>query len=102
MKSKYLHTWSTLLRQRGFRWDLIVTIAALVVVLSTLANFLQGIELRAGVVLDDPVLRLFSPLDLTWLTFAIIYLGLLVGVVFLSREPKLLLTALQSYVVMVV
>ena len=101
MKSKYLQTWSTLLRQRGFRWDLIVTIVALVVVLSTLANFLQVVELRAGVVLDDPVLKIFSPYDLTWLTFAIIYLGLLVGVVLLSREPKLLLIALQSYVVMV-
>ncbi len=101
MKSKYLQTWSTLLRQRGFRWDLIVTIVALVVVLSTLANFLQVVELRAGAVLDDPVLKLFSPYDLTWLTFAIIYLGLLVGVVLMSREPKLLLIALQSYVVMV-
>jgi hypothetical protein len=102
MKSNYIRTWAVLLRQRGFRWDLTITVAALVAVLSTLASFLQKIELRPGVALDDPVLRLFSPLDFTWLTFAVIYLGLLVGVVLLSREPKLLLIALQSYVVMVV
>ncbi|MCK5573310.1 MAG: hypothetical protein KAJ12_11150 [Bacteroidetes bacterium] len=102
MTNSYLRTWSTLLKQSGFRWDLIVTVVALVAVLSGLANFLQMIELRPGVVFDDPLLRLFSPRDLTWLTFAVIYIGLLAGVVLLSREPGLLLIALQSYIVMVV
>jgi len=101
MKGTYLQTWSTLLRQRGFRWDLVITTAGLVTVLAGLANFLQWIERRPGVAVDDPVLMLFSPYDLTWLTFAVIYLGLLIGVVLLSREPPLLLIALQSYIVMV-
>jgi len=102
MKNPYLRRWSALLRQSGFRWDLLLTVVALVAVLSGLANFLQMIELRPGVVFDDPLLRLFSPRDLTWLTFAVIYVGLLTGLVLLSREPGLLLIALQSYIVMIV
>jgi len=66
-----------------------------------LARFLVMIEHRAGVVLSDPVLALFPPADLTWLTFALIYLGLAVALVVLSRHPDALMLALQSYVMMV-
>ncbi len=69
--------------------------------LATLANFLNWVETRPGVVLDDPILALFLPVDLTWLTFGLIYLGLLCGIVFLTRHPRAMLIAFQSYVLMV-
>ena len=74
----------------------------MVAVLAVLASFLTAVERRAGVVLPDPLLASFAPLDLTWLTFALIYLGLLVAIGVLSRRPPLLLTAVQGYVVMVI
>ena len=74
---------------------------ALILVLALLASFLKHVESRAGVVLPDPVLSLVAPVDLTWLTFALIYLGLVAAIVVLSRYPSTLLLALQAYMVMV-
>jgi hypothetical protein len=53
------------------------------------------------VVLPDPVLALLPPRDLTWLTFGLIYAGIIVGVARLAAAPCRLVVTLQAYVVMV-
>jgi hypothetical protein len=93
--------WTGAWRDPGFRIRLVLTVPALVAVLSLLARFLEFVEARPGVVLPDPVLALLSPRDLTWLTFGLIYLGIFFGVARLGAEPRRLLVALQAYVVMV-
>jgi membrane-associated phospholipid phosphatase len=69
----------------------------LAVVLVCLTRFLDAIERRAGAVLTDPVLSWFTPVDVTWLTFLVIYAGLIFAVIMLIRHPEHLLTALQTY-----
>jgi hypothetical protein len=96
-----LSAWRSSLADPRFRWELAVTLATLVAVLTLLASFLKDVERRPGVVLPDPVLALFAPLDLTWLTFALIYIGLVVAILVLSRHPSALLIAVQSYAMMV-
>lgn len=93
--------WRAAWRARGFRRRVLVTAPALAVALFALTRFLLWVEARPGVVLDDPVLRLFSPIDVNWVTFAIIYGGVTAGVVFLSRYPERFVLAFQSYVIMV-
>lgn len=73
----------------------------LAVVLTSLANFLNYVEARKGVLLPDPLLNLFNPIDLTWLTFALIYVSLIVAIATLSKNPKRLLFAVQLYTLMV-
>lgn len=102
MHSTYREIWSQEWRSRRFRVELLVTIPLTVATLATLANFLNWVESRPGVLLDDPILRLFSAANLNWLVFALIYVSLMSGIVFLSRHPRALLIALQSYVLMVV
>jgi hypothetical protein len=85
-----------------FRRQAIFTLAALVVVLAGLARFLERNEARQGVILPDPVLALYAPHDVTWLTFALIYMGLITAILYLARHPATLLLAMQSYSVMVV
>ncbi len=70
--------------------------------LTTLATFLQWVEVRAGVVVPDPVLALFPPTDLTWFIFGLIYGALITALVFLARDPDRLLLACQSYSLMIV
>jgi hypothetical protein len=79
-----------------------VTVPALIVILFSLTRFLLWVEARPGVVLDDPLLRTFSPINTNWVTFAFIYGGLITGIAILKRYPERLLLAFQSYVVMVV
>lgn len=93
--------WSEALADRGFRLRLAAALPALVLALAGFSRFVEGVEARPGVVLPDPLLALFPPRDLTWVTFALIYLGLAAGVGWLVFRPRRLLLALQAYVVMV-
>ena len=79
-----------------------ITALLLPVALRSLAMFLNWVEDRPGVVLADPVLRLFQPHDVTWLTFSIIYVGLFAGIFLLLRYPRSLLLAVQTYICMVI
>jgi hypothetical protein len=94
--------WGGYWKDRAFRVELMVTLLALVAAVSFLARFLQWIEMRPGAVLNDPVLALFQPVDLTWVTFTLIYGGLLLAVVILLSHPRHLLIAFQAYTAMVV
>lgn len=78
-----------------------VVVPLLVVALVALSRFLLVVESRQGSILSDPLLRLFAPHDVTWLTFGFIYAGLAAGIGVLSRYPERCVLAFQSYVVLV-
>jgi hypothetical protein len=89
-------TW----RDPAWRMELAMTGALLVPVLFALTHFLDAVERRHGVTLPDPVLALFPAVNLTWLTFLIIYAGIIVGLVVLVQNPRRLLLIFQAYAVM--
>jgi hypothetical protein len=94
--------WGESWKDRAFRIESIVTVVLLVGIVSGLANFLQVIERRPGAVLNDPVLAMFQPVDLTWVTFALIYGGLLLAIGILLSHPRRLMIAFQCYSMMVI
>jgi hypothetical protein len=93
--------WTEATTTRGFRVEAVLSLAGLVTVLTVMSHFLAWVELRPGVVLDDPVLALIPSRDLSWLTFGLIYLGLLSGVAVLLPHPRRLVLGMQAYAVMV-
>ena len=93
--------WKEFIIDKRKRIEFIITLLLLVVVLTSLANFLNFVEARQGVVLPDPILNLFDPIDLTWLIFAIIYISLVVAITTLIKDPRLLMFAIQLYTLMV-
>lgn len=95
-------SWKEFLKEKRNRIELVVTLVFLAVVFASLANFLNFAEARQGVVLPDPILNLFNPIDLTWLIFALIYISLVVGITTLIINPKRLIFAIQLYSLMVV
>ncbi len=86
----------------AFRVRTLITFPFLAVVLLTFTTFLQWVERRAGVVVPDPILRLFPPTDLTWIIFGLIYGAIAAALLIFARDPDRLLLALQSYSLMVV
>jgi hypothetical protein len=74
----------------------------LIVVLISFSQFLNFIEQREGVILSDPVLKAFNPVNLTWLTFALIYLCLFLFIVTTINKPDKLMIAFQAYGLMVI
>ena len=73
----------------------------MILVIPGLSAFLDFIERRSGVILADPVLQLFTPVDVTWMTFLLIYLSVILAIIFLSREPRRLMVAMQAYIIMI-
>ncbi len=92
--------WRDAFRRSKFKIEFTVTLVLLGLILIGLANFLNFVETRNGVVLNDPLLNLFEPIEVTWLTFGLIYISLVVAIIAFIKNPELLVTAFQSYIVM--
>lgn len=93
--------WKEYFSNSHLKIEFFLTIFLLIISLIFLTRFLNWVELRGGVVLNDPILRLFEPIDLSWLIFLLIYVSLLVGVVIFIKSPDILILAIQSYIIMV-
>ncbi len=94
-------SWKEFLKEKKRRFELLITFLLLLIVLTALTNFLNFVEARKGVELPDPLLNLFQPIDLTWLTFALIYISIVVAIVTLFKKPSRLVFAIQLYTFMV-
>jgi hypothetical protein len=93
--------WKEAFKKKNFRTEFFITVLFLFLILTALANFLNFVEMRNGVVLNDPLLNLFKPINLTWLSFSLIYISLFTAIFSFLKNPGLLLKAFQAYTVMV-
>jgi hypothetical protein len=93
--------WRGAWSEQRFRVEAVVSPVALVAVLAVMARFLTWVEGRPGVLLPDPVLALVPARDVTWLTFGLVYLGIVTTVVVLLPYPRRLVAGAQAYAVMV-
>jgi hypothetical protein len=100
-KSDLFRAWKIFLIRKHNKKELLITVILLATVLFSFTRFLNYVELRAGFTFKDPLLNLFSPVDLTCLIFGLIYIGLILAVSFFIKDPHLFLTALQAYLVLV-
>jgi membrane-associated phospholipid phosphatase len=95
-------TWKLFLRDKKNLTEFIITAIIVTAVIIAFSHFLNFIEQREGVVLNDPILNAFNPIDLTWLTFILIYLSLIIFVVTTFNKPDKLLIAFQAYGLMLI
>ncbi|BDQ02991.1 phosphatase PAP2-related protein [Ignavibacterium sp.] len=95
-------TWKEFLSVRRNKNEMLITLIALAVVLFVLTKFLVYVESRNGVSFYDPILALFEPIDLTWLTFTLIYGSLIAALIYLIPKPEKLFFTIQLYTLMVV
>ena len=94
-------TWKEYLKNTRSKYELIITAILLVVVLSGLTRFLNHVEARKGIVLPDPVLPLFAPVNLTWLIFGLIYFSLFFTIYMLFNKPERLMLTVQTYILVI-
>lgn len=93
-------SWKDFLSDKKNKVEFVVSLILLALVLTGLARFVNFVEYRPGVAFSDPVLDLFNPIDMTWLTFGLIYIALVIAVASLINNPRQLLFALQLYTLM--
>lgn len=107
MNKSFLHPgriksdWKGYLSIPGKKISFLFSLVYLIIILIILPLFLEYVEQRAGISFTDPLLKLFHPIDVTWLTFIIIYLSLLSAIVYYIGYPRLLHTALLTYALLV-
>jgi len=89
--------WQLAFANKTYRARFAITLILLGIVLSLFAKFLAYNEYRPGFSFNDPFLSSFKAVDVTWLTFGLIYLGLIIALGFLAFHPARMLVALQSY-----
>ena len=95
-------SWGTFLQNKYYRNEFIFSLVTLAAVLFILANFLNFNESRNGVILSDPILHLFRAVDLTWLTFVLIYLSIITILFTVVLNPEKMIFTIQCYSLLLV
>ena len=90
-------TWKQQWNERPFSIQFVFTLALLSILLFSLSYFFTYIEARAGRRVNDIVLNLIPPVDLSVVTFLLIYTAALVCIISLLNKPELFLKAVQAY-----
>ncbi|MFA6570763.1 MAG: phosphatase PAP2-related protein [Bacteroidota bacterium] len=101
MKNSLSDIWKRTLDDKKFMFTLAVSLILLIALLVVYSNFLLFIESREGIRLSDAVLKLFQPVNVTWFTFIILYVGLIAGIIILLSEPDRFLLAIQAYIILI-
>ncbi len=101
-KKSKTEIWREYLREGNNLTVSSLIILFLIITLIIYANFLNFIEARPGAVIDDPVLALFDPVDLTVPTFLLLYPSIIIGALFLLNSPRSLFHAVLAYTVLVI
>jgi membrane-associated phospholipid phosphatase len=94
--------WKSFFNNKRNRTEFILTVVLLAILMLSFSQFLQFIEQREGVSLPDPLLKAFNPINLTWLTFTLIYLSIVLFLFSLRKDPYKIIIALQAYGLMVI
>jgi hypothetical protein len=91
------YNWTQSWKGSGFRTQFVITLLLLGVLLFSLSYFFAFIEARPSHSVDDAVLNLVQPVDVSLFTFLIIYSVAVYTIIVVIRQPELFLTAVQAY-----
>jgi len=90
--------WKKAWGNNVFRLYISIILVMFVALIFVYGRFLDFIEGRPGSILADPVLNRFAPLEVTWFTFGIIYISVILTLFRLSWQPSQLLITFQAYI----
>jgi membrane-associated phospholipid phosphatase len=90
--------WQGAWQLPSFRRKVVSGAAILVIILSLFPHFFQAIELRHGILLNDPLLRVMQPHDVSIPMFIVIWAITLLSVFRAAQTPQMFLTFLWAYI----
>ncbi|GAB1370315.1 phosphatase PAP2-related protein [Candidatus Kapaibacterium sp.] len=102
MLSRIKSNWVNELSNGKYNYQVYISFVLVAFSLFLFTRFLNFVEDRPGVILPDPILQMFSPIDISWFTFAVMYSSVIIAILSLIPSPKLLILGLQSYTVMLI
>jgi len=93
--------WKEAWSLRWFRISLLVSLVVLFTVLQVIIRVMDYMESQPGAVLNDPILALLPPTDLTWPLTFLIYSNLFLLLWGNWKHPRDLLISIQAYSLMI-
>lgn len=90
--------WQGAWQLPGFRRKVMTGMAIIIAILSFFPPFFQAIERRHGVLLNDPLLRVLPPHDVSLALFIIIWAITLLFLFRAAQTPQMFLTFLWAYI----
>lgn len=75
-------------------------VAMAVVIMAGVPVFFSHIAVKPGWWPPDPLVANFGPLDVTWLTFAVLYGGIVFSVARAVPDPRLILRGMHAYAIL--
>lgn len=93
--------WQIYYAQNKHRVILLVSISFLCVTLFSFQHFLTFAEIRKGFIFNDPVLNLFTPIDISLITFIATYLSSVIGILIALQSPELFIKLMQGYTILI-
>lgn len=100
MFKKIVDIWKLELKDKTFIYQIIFSFLSVIIGLVIFTRFLSFIEDRPGIIIPDPILSWFNPIDISWFTFIVMYSTVIIAIISLLQSPKALILGLQSYVLM--
>jgi len=94
VKQEWVGAW----QQPAFRTKVMAGMAVIVSILSLFPIFFQTIELRQGIVLNDPLLRILPPHNVSLALFIIIWSITLLAIFRAAQTPAMFVTFLWAYI----
>ena len=92
--------WRSAWREPSFRTAIFTALAVAMPIIIGLPLFFDHIGAKPGWVPPDPLVTRFGPVDVTWLTFLVLYGGILVSVVRALPAPYLIVRGMHAYVLL--
>lgn len=90
--------WQGAWQQTAFRSKVMAGMAIVITMLSSLPIFFQGIEIRHGMVLNDPLLAWLHPRNVSLVLFIIIWSITLYSIFRAAQTPQMFITFLWAYI----
>jgi len=102
MKQNLTNSWKVFLTENKNRVIAPTLLLFISILLIIYPNFLNFIEIRKGVLLNDPILALIKPIDLTWFIFGTLYSSIILAVIYLLNKPELLFKGILAYSILII
>jgi hypothetical protein len=91
-KGNWRDAWS----KRSFRFEFIITFFLMVGLVEFINWYFPIIQSRNGKYINDPIVNLIRPIDLSWATFIFLYTAFISGMIYLTYRPKELIILFQA------
>ena len=95
------YRWQKAFDDRKFIFEFFGALAILILSMLIFSRFVQFVELRDGILLNDFLLRTFEAVDLSWPIFIMIYGAIFFAISVLIFAPSQLVILFEAYALMV-